>query len=60
LWFFLEHGTFVASPKSQIPSFFSQIDTLGMVSFSSQLPNPIPFNLEPFYDDNVWITIEKD
>jgi hypothetical protein len=59
LWFVLEHGTFVPSPKFEIPSFFSQIDTLGVASFSSQLPNPIPFNLEPFYDANVWITIEK-
>jgi len=39
--------------------FFSQKDDLGVASFSSQLPNPIPFNLEPFFDANVWITIEK-
>jgi hypothetical protein len=49
----------VASPKSQIPSFFVQMDTLGVASFSSQLPSHIPFNLESFFDANAWITIEK-
>ncbi len=59
MWFFLEHAAFVASPKFQIPSFFFEIDALGVASFSSQLPNPILFNLEPFFYANVWTTIEK-
>jgi hypothetical protein len=39
--------------------FFFEIDASNITSFSNQPPNPIPSNLEPLFDVDMWIFVEK-
>jgi hypothetical protein len=38
--------------------FYYQIDALGVTPSSNQPPNPIPSNLEPLYNVDMWIFVE--
>jgi hypothetical protein len=45
--------------KLKIPSYFFQIDASTVASFSNQPPNPIPFDLEPLFNVDMWIFVEE-